>query len=127
MLADWADVKSVLVGRNLSAQYTIIGTNYWIKAIDGAFEIDCILPTDTGNSDTEDFVTNFLPNANKPSVRVIEGVVTTQYELNDKDLKLARATANVDSGTHSALISFKVPGTFGSDGRYIMGGYATTE
>ena len=54
-------------------------------------------------------------------------VVTTQYELNDKDLKLARAMASVDSGTHSALISFKVPGTFGSDGRYVAGGYATTE
>ena len=54
-------------------------------------------------------------------------VVTTQYELNDKDLKLARAMATVDAETHSALISFKVPGTFGSDGRYIMGGYATTE
>lgn len=66
MLAEWSDVKSVLTNRNLSAQYTIIGTNYWIKAIDGAFEIDCVLPTDTSlSSDSLDFVTNFKPNGNK--------------------------------------------------------------
>lgn len=54
-------------------------------------------------------------------------VVTTQYELNDKDLKLARAYAAVDADTHKASLSMKVPGTFGTDGRYITGGYATTE
>ena len=54
-------------------------------------------------------------------------VVTTQYELNNKDLKLARSHASVDD-SKTATISMKVPGTFGSGpGRYIEGGYATTE
>lgn len=54
-------------------------------------------------------------------------LVTTLYELNNKDLKLARDCAEVDN-TCTALITMKVPGIAGSgDGRYIEGGYATTE
>lgn len=69
MIAEWLDVKSVLVGRNLSAQYTIIGTNFWIKAIDGSFELSCIIPTNTSlSADSLDFVTNFQSNANKPQI-----------------------------------------------------------
>jgi len=53
--------------------------------------------------------------------------VVTQYEYNDKDLKLAKGTADVDE-TGKAVISVKVPGTFGSsDGRYVAGGYAICE
>lgn len=67
MLAEWSDVKSVLVNRSLSAQYTIIGANFWIKAIDGSFEVECVIPTNTSlSSDSLDFVTNFQANANKP-------------------------------------------------------------
>lgn len=69
MLAEWSDVKSVLTNRNLSAQYTIIGPNFWIKAIDGSFELECVIPTNTSiSSDSLDFVTNFQSNANKVSV-----------------------------------------------------------
>lgn len=64
MLGNWVDVKSILVGRGLSAQYTVVGSNYWIKAIDGAFEVDCVIPTDLLNSDTNDFVTNFKSTGN---------------------------------------------------------------
>lgn len=54
-------------------------------------------------------------------------LVTTQYEMNDKDLKLARAIGTVGSDG-KALIALKVPGTFGSsDGRYVAGGYAISE
>src|ERR1700690_1808572 len=65
MLGTWIDVKSILIGRNLSAQYTIIGPNYWIKAIDGVFEIECIIPTNTTiSTDSLDFVTNFQSTGN---------------------------------------------------------------
>lgn len=54
-------------------------------------------------------------------------LVTTQYEMNDKDLKLARSLGTVGEDG-SALISLRVPGTFGSsDGRYVAGGYAISE
>lgn len=65
MFADWASVKSLLTGRSISAQCVTVGSNYWIKAKDGTFELDCLLPTDTSASpDSADFVTNFLPSAN---------------------------------------------------------------
>lgn len=54
-------------------------------------------------------------------------VVTTQFELNNKDLKLAKMLASLpgDGSTTSATASVKIPGTPGSsDGRYIAGGYA---
>lgn len=54
-------------------------------------------------------------------------VITTQYEMNDKDLKLARSAAQVDNNG-KALAIIKIPGIFGSkDGRYIAGGYAISE
>jgi hypothetical protein len=53
--------------------------------------------------------------------------VVTQYELNDKDLKLARGKIvlnNSNIGTSYVV----VPGTIGSsDGRYVAGGYAISE
>lgn len=55
-------------------------------------------------------------------------IVTTQYELNDKDLKLAKAMGTLDATTHQAVMYLKVPGTPGTtDGRYIAGGYAISE
>ena len=123
MLADWSAVKSVLTNRGLSAQYTVIGPNYWIKAIDRAFEIECIIPTDTSNADSMDFVTNFIPTANIQNIAAIQGVVTTQYELNDKDLKLARVKVDIVSNTGTLYL--RVPGTFGDGGgRYVGGGEA---
>lgn len=53
--------------------------------------------------------------------------VVTQYELNNKDLKLARAVGEVDS-TGQVTLSMKIPGAWGTGpGRYIEGGYAISE
>lgn len=53
--------------------------------------------------------------------------VVTQYELNDKTLKLARAKGEVDE-SRQVLLYFKVPGTFGSgQGRFVVGGYGISE
>lgn len=70
-----------------------------------------------------------LPSNTPQPVNIINApIVTTQYEMNDKDLKLARATGQVDSGTKKAIVSAQVPGTFGSGaGRYVAGGYAISE
>lgn len=130
MLAEWSDVKSVLTNRSLSAQYTIVGSNFWIKAIDKSFEIECIIPTDTSlSADSLDFVTNFQPDANKPLVAPIQGIVTTQFELLNKTLKLASISGPVtDDGTVTLLL--KIPGTPNPtgdntlDGRWISSGRA---
>ena len=65
MQVDWSQIKFMLQSRKLSAQYVIVGANYWIKAIDGRFELECLIPTDTSiSNDSMDFVTNFLPTGN---------------------------------------------------------------
>jgi hypothetical protein len=72
---------------------------------------------------------NVAPPPVIPSVAVSNvPVVTTQYELNNKDLKLARASGEIDPTTSSVLISMQIPGAWGTGpGRYIEGGYAITE
>lgn len=66
MEVSWNEMKTMVDSRNISVQYIIIGSNYWIKAIDDLFSVECLLPTDESNSDTADFVTNYKPKANKP-------------------------------------------------------------
>lgn len=66
MQVSWSSIKLMLSQRKLSAQYVIVGDNYWIKSIDGNFELECLIPTDvTISEDALDFVTNFLPLGNK--------------------------------------------------------------
>lgn len=56
----------MLTSRNLSAQYVAVGQNYWIKAFDGPFELECLIPTDeTLSADTVDFLANFQAKANR--------------------------------------------------------------
>jgi hypothetical protein len=51
--------------------------------------------------------------------------VVTQFELDNKDLKLAKARGDVDTDTGLAVVQILVPGTPGTtDGRYMAGGEA---
>ena len=53
--------------------------------------------------------------------------VITQYELNDKDLKIASCECSFDING-LATMSLKVPGTPGTtEGRYVAGGYAFSD
>lgn len=64
----------------------------------------------------------FIPPPAPPPAEVV-----TQYEKNDKTLKLARAKGTTDE-TGKVELYFKVPGTFGSgDGRFVVGGYGIAE
>ncbi len=123
MTLNWQDFKSVITGRNVPVQYCQVGENYWLKAFDGRFEVECLLPKDETNADTADFVANFLPEANKRQRSNVE----TQFERTDLVLKCCRETATFDE-TGRAEISIQVPGTPGStDGRFVAGGYAMTD
>jgi hypothetical protein len=62
----WSDFKSVLVSRGVSVQYLVVGPNYWLKMIDGLFEVQCSIPIDPSNADTIDFETNHKPTGNRP-------------------------------------------------------------
>lgn len=52
--------------------------------------------------------------------------VVTQYEKNDKDLKLCKAQGDVDPETKTAVMYVKIPGTPGdpNSGRWMAGGEA---
>jgi len=114
MQVQWSSVKSVLTARNLSAQYIVAGTFYWIKAIDGNFEVDCLIPIVTptpAGSDQADFETNFMPNANaSPRANVVQvlgadtltlspfGAVTTSGQI------VAGQTTNWDIQIPTTLV-----------------------
>lgn len=64
-------------------------------------------------------------NASTPVEVVNTPVVTTQFELRNKTLKLAHGVADVDGTSGIATILLKIPGTPGSaDGRWISSGIA---
>ena len=126
----WSDIKAFVVARNLCIQYVIANNTYYLFASDGPMEVTAQIPMDGSDStDQTDFETNYMPTANKPLLPSLT-TVTTQFEFNNKDLKIACTSAELpnDGATTSAIASIKCPGTFGTGlGRYIAGGYGITE
>ncbi len=123
----WSDIKDFISNRSVGIQYFVANNMYYLFASDYPMIMTAQIPMDgSAASDQSDFETNYKPNANKPLLPSLT-TVTTLYELNNKDLKLARAASEVGSdGT--ATVTIKIPGTPGTgDGRYIEGGYGTTE
>lgn len=65
MEVTWAEFKNFVTQRNLSIQFVEMRGNYFMKAFDGFFNLECILSVGTGDSDTTDFETNFKAKGNK--------------------------------------------------------------
>lgn len=65
MELDWSSLKALVDAKSISIQYVTVGSNYWLKAIDGPFVVDCLIPTDPTHPDTDDFLTNYHANGNK--------------------------------------------------------------
>jgi len=66
MEINWSEFKTVVDSRKLSIQWIIIQNNYWLKMIDGSFEVECIIPSDRSlSADTVDFEDNYKINGNK--------------------------------------------------------------
>lgn len=124
----WSDIKSFFVSRDVGLQWIVANNQYYLFASDGPMEVTAQIPMDGSASDDQtDFETNYKNDANKPLLPIIT-TVTTQYEINNKDLKLAKGVVSLTVGQTSGTLSIKVPGTFGSsDGRWVAGGYAITE
>lgn len=121
MEANWTQFKTVANSRNLNIQYIEIGDNYWLKLFDGLFSIECLLPLDPTHPDTMDFEANYKINGNKNP----QQVVTTQFELNNKDIKVANMRGNVDPTSGVAVAQIKSPGIMANgNGRYLAGGEA---
>lgn len=124
---EWDDLKSFVDSRGLSMQWVVKSNLYWISAADGQIQfstqIPIVIPT-PANSPQEDFENNYKEVGNQSP----NTTVTTQFEFNNKDLKLAKCKGIVDNATKQAVVYLQIPGQFGvDDGRWIAGGYATTD
>jgi len=119
----WTEFKKVLLAKTIYPQYVEHKGNYLLIIVDGSFVLNCEIPLNSSHEDTIDFETNFKALSNPQ----LKSEVVTQYEKDDKVLKLARAKGIVDPDTCSAEIYLKIPGDFGSGpGRWILGGYGIT-
>lgn len=122
----WADLKKFATDRSVSIQWVQSNNIYLLAAIDGSLEVTAQIPminSPPNTSDQYDFETNYKNTSNAPVLPTLT-TVTTQFELNNKDLKLARLQITLEEST-SGTASLRIPGVFGTtDGRYIAGGYA---
>ena len=64
MQTTWSVLKSFATSRSLSIQWVDLGTQYWMAAYDGPFNMECILNKD-GGSDQIDFENNFKSAGNQ--------------------------------------------------------------
>ncbi len=115
----WSEYKSTIIGdKECNVQYAETSGYYELYASEAMFIWTIALVKDS--DDANDFEANYKANSNKP----IKELVTTQFEKDDKDLKLARSKIVIAAGYGHALIP--VPGTFGAtgSGRWVAGGNA---
>jgi len=61
----WTEFKKFVQDKDLSIQFVEAQGNYHLKAFDGYFSLDCILPIGVDNPDTNDFEANFKVAGNK--------------------------------------------------------------
>jgi len=64
----WAEFKSFVNQRSLSIQFVEMRNNYYLKAFDGAFCLECVLPTGVDNADAIEFEASYKSNGNKSLV-----------------------------------------------------------
>lgn len=112
----WSNFKYVVDDRKLSIQWIDDGEKYHLYLFDGLLIANCFLNKDDG-SDTNDFEVNYKSKGN----RSLKSEVVTQFEKDDKVLKLFRAKAQVDQNS-IALIEIKVPGDPETEGRFVDSG-----
>lgn len=61
----WSTFKSFVDARNLSIQWLEIGNNYWLKAIDGSFDLECRLWKNAEDqTEVQDFENNYKDDGN---------------------------------------------------------------
>lgn len=80
MESNWSNFKTFITSRSLSIQWVIVGTNYYLKAFDSAFTLECMIPVDNAiSSDTVDFETNFKVAGNKSPSQLVQVQATPPF------------------------------------------------
>jgi len=98
---NWTQFKKFVADRYLSVQWVEVGANYHLKAIDGYFELECILPMGVDDADTLDFEANYKAAGNK-SFSDIDGTMSIRPKAAKKGwvfalLDIEFATAKLGS------------------------------
>lgn len=129
MDVSWIDIKQFVDARQIPIQWIRVGNKYYLEIYDGNFCLKTsIFISDPINDDQLDFETNYKDQGNRSPA----ALVTTQFELNNKVLKLFSATEAYDI-TDTCILNIKVPQTFtgldpiANNGRYVAGGYAFSD
>lgn len=96
MECSWSDFKAFVQSRSLSIQWVSVGDNYFLKAYDSYFSMQCLIPKDASlSSETVDFETNFKAAGNvKPSQFV---AVQTQPSFGAKTILIGGITKKLFS------------------------------
>lgn len=72
MEVSWSELKSVVDARALSIQWAELSSNYYLAVMDGAFQLESMVPIDPLNVDTADFIANYKAKGNlSPTSRVL--------------------------------------------------------
>lgn len=118
----WPDFKAHIDSRGWAYQEFTISNTYYLFAKQNSFTALCKIYKDSGADQTE-YEDDYQAGANQP----IKDRVVTDFETDDKTLKLASVSGSIVDG--ECVLELKVPGTFtpGEYGRYISGGYAITD
>lgn len=115
----WAEMKAqVLDTGNWKWIHFDINDHYMVYANQNDFTVLCKLHKDSG-ADQVDFETNYSTQ------HKFKNEVVTEFELDDKVLKLAHTKGTVVDGI--ATMELEVPGTVGTVGRHIAGGYCISD
>jgi hypothetical protein len=107
MEATWSEFKKFVDARYLSIQYIELYGNYHLKAIDGNFELDCILPIGVDNSDTTDFETHYKAAGNK-SFSDIDGSTILRVKASKKGWVFALIPIEFTTSKISSVVA-KLP------------------
>lgn len=111
----WDVFKQYVIANKLAVQFIEYPEKYELSAFNSGMTVTCYLSkTPSDPTDLNEFESTYKPLGNVQETTL----VTTQYELNDKDLKLARGECAIDPDTKSATVYIPVP----AGGRYMAGG-----
>lgn len=119
---DWETIKGFASTRSVAIQWVESGSEYILWAFDGPMYLMCRLPiSDPASSDQEDFEENYQSAGNvSPKTQVV-----TQFEKDDKDLKICCDSGSVSAISGQATVLIPVPGDMASgEGRWVAGGTA---
>jgi hypothetical protein len=119
---DWITFKNFVDERSISIQFLDAKNTYYLYAFDGPFHIYSAIYKDNSAEQIE-FESNYKALGNKS----VTSEVVTQFEKNDKSLKLVSDYGEINLQTGQCVLLLRVPGIPGQGKRFVASGMAWFE